>query len=55
MRVCEGVWVWVRGVQGGLRFSEERIGGAVVGRVCMHVRTTETEVKPEDASRTGAW
>ena len=53
--MCACVCVCVRGLQGGLRFSEERIGGAVVGRVCMHVRTTETEVKPEDVSRTGAW
>ena len=42
-------------MQRELRFGEERAVGAAVGRVCMHVRTTETEVKPEDASRTGAW
>ena len=30
-------------------------GGAAVGRVGVQVRTAETEVRPEDASRTGAW
>ena len=42
-------------MQRELRFGEERGKGVAVGRVCMHVRTTETEVKPADASRTGAW
>jgi hypothetical protein len=46
--------VGVGGVRVGGGVKGERVA-LQVGRVCMRVRTTETQVKPEDASRTGAW